>query len=81
LRRYDTVASILTGSEKATARDGIRWINELCDDLRIPKLGVYGITGTDIESLVEKSAKASSMKANPIGLTNAELTTILQAAL
>jgi alcohol dehydrogenase class IV len=38
------------------------------------------VTETDIESLVEKAAKASSMKANPIVLTNAELTTILQAA-
>ena len=81
LRRYDTVAATLTGSEKATAQDGIRWIKELCDELRIPKLGVYGVTETDIESLVEKAAKASSMKANPIALTNAELTTILQAAL
>ena len=81
LRRYDTVAAILTGSEKAIALDGIRWIKELCDELRIPNLGVYGVTETDIESLVEKAAKASSMKANPIVLTNAELTTILQAAL
>jgi alcohol dehydrogenase class IV len=80
LRRYDTVAAILTGSEKAIALDGIRWIKELCDELRIPNLGVYGVTETDIESLVEKAAKASSMKANPIVLTNAELTTILQAA-
>jgi alcohol dehydrogenase class IV len=81
LRRYDMVAAILTGSEKAIALDGIRWIKELCDELRIPNLGVYGLTETDIESLVEKAAKASSMKANPIVLTNAEMTTILQAAL
>src|SRR6185503_7374990 len=30
MSRYDSVAKILTGSEKATAVDGIGWINDLC---------------------------------------------------
>ena len=41
----------------------------------------YGVTETDIESLVDKAAEAGRTKANPIALTKAELTTILQAAL
>jgi alcohol dehydrogenase class IV len=81
LLRYDSVAKILTGSEKAAAVDGIRWIIELCKALQIAGLRAYGVTAADIETLVEKGAKASSMKANPIVLTHEELTEALQAAL
>ncbi len=81
LRRYDSVAAILTGSEKAIAADGIHWVSELCKALQIPGLRTYGISEVDIPELVEKAAKASSMKANPIVLTRDELTEALQAAL
>jgi alcohol dehydrogenase class IV len=81
LRRYDSVAAFLTGTEKATAADGIRWISELCRVLQIPGLRSYGITENDIPELVEKAAKASSMKANPIVLTPEELTEALRTAL
>ena len=81
LRRYDSVAAILTDSEKATSVDCIRWIDELCKTLQIPGLGAYGVTETDVAVLVEKAAKSSSMKANPIVLTRQELTEALQAAL
>jgi alcohol dehydrogenase class IV len=81
LSRYDSVGKILTGSEKATAVDGIRWINELGKAFQIAGLRAYGVTETDIGVLVEKAAKASSMKANPIVLTDDELTEVLQAAL
>jgi alcohol dehydrogenase class IV len=81
LRRYDSVAAILTGSDKATAVDGIRWISELCQALQVPGLRDYGVTGADIAVLVEKAAKASSMKANPIVLTDDELAEALRAAL
>jgi alcohol dehydrogenase class IV len=81
LRRYDTVAAILTGSEKATSLDGLRWIRDLCQALQIPGLGAYGVTESDVAELVEEAARASSMKANPILLTKKELTEILRAAL
>jgi alcohol dehydrogenase class IV len=81
LRRYDSIAAILTGSEKATSLDGIYWISELCKALQIPGLGSYGVTEADVAVLVEKAAKASSMKANPIELTPDELAEALQAAL
>jgi alcohol dehydrogenase class IV len=81
LSRYDSVAKILTGSEKATAADGIRWITELGKTFQIAGLRTYGVTESDIPMLVEKAAKASSMKANPVVLTRDELTEALQAAL
>ena len=80
LLRYDRVAALLTGKREVGARDGINWVTALCDALRVPGLRTYGVTENDFATLVEKAAQASSMKANPIALTNEELTEILQAA-
>jgi len=47
----------------------------------LPPLSDYGITEADFQSLIEKAQKASSMKGNPVQLTEAELVEILQQAL
>jgi alcohol dehydrogenase class IV len=80
LVRYAKVAAIVTGSEKATLSDGIAWVRDLCQKLKIPRLQAFGITEGDVPLVIEQAAKASSMKANPIVLTNEELTeTLLRA--
>jgi alcohol dehydrogenase class IV len=81
LQRYREIASIVTGSQEADASDGVLWVDRLCADLRIPRLGAYGIQTGDFPSLVLKASAASSMKANPIALTPAEMTEILERAL
>jgi alcohol dehydrogenase class IV len=80
LRRCAEIGGILTGRADATAEDGVRWIAELCRKLEIPSLRTYGVGESDIPILVEKAAKASSMKGNPIPLTPEELREILTAA-
>jgi alcohol dehydrogenase class IV len=81
LARYETVARLLTGSSSASADDGANWVHRLVQNLKIPSLRVYGLSAQSMDELVEKSAKASSMKANPIVLTRDELLEILQRAL
>jgi alcohol dehydrogenase class IV len=81
LRRYDEVACLLTGNPPAKADDGVEWVRALVTELRIPPLGRYGLGREHAAELVEKSAKASSMKANPIVLTPSELAATLEAAL
>lgn len=81
LRRYDELARIVTGSAEAEAEDGIAWVEALRRDLGVPPLRAYGITHADVPLLVEKTAVASSTKANPIALTAAELAEILERAL
>lgn len=81
LERYQEVARILTGRADARAEDGVDWVTTLLHDLAIPPLSRYGITPADFPEIVEKSARASSMKANPIVLTPGELTAILEQAL
>ena len=80
LTRYDTVSRLLTGNEQATVEDGIEWLEKLLGTLKIPALRGYGITKEDIPTLVKNTAAASSTKANPIRLSDAELTGILEAA-
>ncbi|HWR51969.1 MAG TPA: iron-containing alcohol dehydrogenase [Bryobacteraceae bacterium] len=81
LRRYAEVARTLKSDPLAKSEDAVGWLSALCEDLRIPPLRTYGITEADVPDLVEKAAKASSMKANPIVLTTGELTELLEAAL
>jgi len=81
LRRYDEVGRLLTGGATADADDSVQWVRALVTDLQIPKLGDYGITRAHTAELVDKAAKASSMKANPISLSPEELTEILESAL
>lgn len=81
LRRYQTVASILTGNPNATAQDGVEWAAEICRDLGVPALGSYGVSTDHIPTLVEKASQSSSMKANPIALTREELHEVLARSL
>jgi alcohol dehydrogenase class IV len=81
LRCYDEVARLLTGSEAATAGDGVAWIGELCQALHVPGLASYGVAQADFPDLIEKSARSSSMKGNPVVLTTEELGSILERAL
>jgi alcohol dehydrogenase class IV len=81
LHRYDEVARILAGSDQAKAADGVAWVQELCQALQMPPLASYGMTPADLPTVVEKSAVASSTKANPIQLTLDEMREILTRAM
>jgi alcohol dehydrogenase class IV len=80
LERYRELAQMLTGDAGARAEDGVEPVARLCAELRIPPLRTYGIGPEHIPELVEKAARASSMKANPIALTNSELACVLDSA-
>ncbi len=81
LYRYDEIAQILTDDPEATADDGLKWIQNLCQTLQIPSLSAYGLTEADFPTLIEKASHASSMKGNPIKLTPNELEQIVKRAL
>ena len=79
--RFDKVAKILTGEANATAHDGVEWIQSLCAQLEIPPLSAFGVMPSAFDEIVTKSKVASSMKGNPIPLSDQELHHILAAAL
>ncbi len=81
LDRYDEVARILTHSEKATADDGIRWIKETVEFMKIPSLSAIGVKKDQFDEIIEKSINSSSMKGNCVKLTKDELEEILLQAM
>jgi alcohol dehydrogenase class IV len=81
LRRYDHVAQILTGNPVASAADGVRWLAEVGDALGVPPLVEYGLSAATLPDVIDKSAVASSTKANPIVLTAGEMQHILEQAM
>lgn len=81
LKRYYSVAKILTGNEHATPETGIEWVRKLVLDCKIPSLSYHGIRPDHIDDIAKNAQNASSMKANPILLTPSELSETLQRAL
>ena len=81
LERFAEVARALTGSAAATLEDGIAFVEQLGRELAVPGLASYGVAPADIPGLVKKASAASSMKGNPLPLTEAELTQVLEQAL
>jgi alcohol dehydrogenase class IV len=81
LAKYLEVSRIITGSENAGLDDGLQWIKSLSMQMFVPGLESFGITEADFPQIVEKARKASSMKGNPVPLTDEELTGILADSL
>jgi alcohol dehydrogenase class IV len=81
LARYGEVARILTGRAEATPEEGAWWVRDLGEALSIPRLSAHGLTSADLETAVTKARRASSMRGNPIELTDDELHHILEDAL
>lgn len=81
LDRYQALARVLTDKSDASPDDGVRWVRELCRELKIAPLGSYGIGEKHVSTLVEAASRASSTKGNPIALDHDELREILSASL
>lgn len=80
LQRYAEVAQLLTGRSTAGPGDAIEWLHQLCAELNIAPLSQFGFAPNDIPTVVAQAQKASSMKGNPIALTEEELQRILSQA-
>lgn len=85
LRRYAEVARALgvgrNQSDDAAAREGIELVRTLCKKLGVPGLGTFGVTQDALGDLAARAQLTSSMKANPVDLSDADLREILVQAL
>ena len=81
LQRYAGVTQILTGQSTATLGDALAWLQALCADLAAPPLSHFGVNENAIPLIIAQAQRASSMKGNPIQLTEQELAGILRRAL
>jgi len=81
LDRYDEVGRLLTDDVDADADAGAAWIEALCERLNVPPLSAYGVTRDAFDDIVAKARRASSMKGNPVELSDGTLRNILERAL
>lgn len=79
LSRFEALGELLCGDPSPDA--AARWAADLCIRLGVPRLSAHGLEREHLPSLLPASRAASSMKGNPITLTDDELVEILGAAL
>ena len=80
LERYRQAAQWLTGIPGASIDDGLRWITESVRNWQIPRLASYGLRVSDFPELIRAAQASSSMKGNPIRLTDEVLGQVLAEA-
>jgi alcohol dehydrogenase class IV len=80
LPRFAEVATLLTGRADARPEDGIAWLQELTEQLAIPGLASYGLVEDDVAPVAAATQRASSTRANPIELADAEIAEIVARA-
>ena len=73
--RFAEVSKMLGAG--STGESGAIWLSNLRRNLNIPSISTYGITEEDFPEIIFKANKASSMKANPVELSDSELAGIL----
>jgi alcohol dehydrogenase class IV len=85
LARYATVGRALAGDEslrESVAADrAAEETAALARDLKIPRLGDFGMTPAAVPGMVQLARKASSMRFNPVTLSDDVLAGILERAL
>ena len=77
LERLAEVARLLTDDAGATPEQAISWLHDLTAALSIPGLATYGLAEPEIAEVVAAAQRASSMRGNPIELSDAEVSEIL----
>jgi alcohol dehydrogenase class IV len=81
LSRLGDVATLLTGRPDADPEDAITWLKDLTTALSIPGLASYRLDIDGIDAVVTAAQKASSMRGNPIELSDDEVGEILTRSL
>jgi alcohol dehydrogenase class IV len=80
LARYTEAAALLTGDPGAAIEDGIAWVRQTLALLAIPGLGAYGLAPEHADDIAAQAQRASSMRGNPVPLSEDDLRTILARA-
>jgi alcohol dehydrogenase class IV len=85
LARYADVGRALTSRAEAGEAEaidaGVAAVAALAGELEIPPLGQFGLTEAGVDELVGLARKSSSMRYNPVVLSDAALAGVLRAAM
>jgi alcohol dehydrogenase class IV len=81
LDRYTEAARLLTGNPVAAIDDGLAWIRETVALLAVPGLAAFGLQPQDADEVAAQAARSSSMRGNPVALSDSDLRAIVLQAL
>jgi alcohol dehydrogenase class IV len=80
LEKFEELGELLAGRDGRGADAAVCWVEGLCRDLGVRGLGALGVDLGRRAQIVAKAKAASSMRGNPIDLTDEEMGAILDAA-
>src|SRR5690242_612714 len=80
LARYAEAAVLLTGEPGAEIEDGVAWVRETLAALAIPGLGAFGLGLDQASEIAAQAQRSSSMRGNPVALSQDDLRAILARA-
>jgi alcohol dehydrogenase class IV len=80
LARYAEAAALLTGDPTATIEDGVAWVRRTLALLAIPGLSTFRLLPEQAGGIAAQALRSSSMRGNPVALTEADLRAILARA-
>jgi alcohol dehydrogenase class IV len=81
LPKFEEVAKLILQDKTGTIEEGLERLKAISMQMFVPGLAEYGIKASDFPEIVSKAKNASSMKGNPILLTDEELHAILAESL
>jgi alcohol dehydrogenase class IV len=80
LARYAEAAALLTGEQGAAIEDGVAWVRQTLAALAIPGLGAFGLAADQAGDIAAQALRSSSMRGNPVALSQDDLRAILARA-
>ena len=78
IAKYDEAAALILNQPNATHHHLCDWIQEMLINMRIPTLQQAGLTPDQFIPTLQQAQQATSMKCNPIELTQNELNHLLE---
>ena len=81
LAKFHDLAAWLTGRPGAAPEEAVSAVASLVGALGVRGLAHHGLDAAGVPGLVERARRASSMKGNPVVLTDAELTEIVERSM
>jgi alcohol dehydrogenase class IV len=81
LDRYAEAAQLLTGKPGASVEDGLAWIGETLTLLGVPGLAALGLGPEQADAIAAAALASSSMRGNPVPLSQDQLAAVFLEAL
>ena len=78
INKYNEVASLVLNNPKARSDDLCIWIRNILSQMCVPTLHELGFRESDMITTIKQAQKSSSMKSNPVELTETELKNLLE---